>query len=442
MADRVKRELLPGPEGQEEEPKSDAALEEELDKASPKSPALSPRTKEQEGQTTNEAIAQQKAVGCVPIEEQPGTKRQKAAQQPSKGEDTAGGSVQEPCPLVTQKQEPTVPKDPTSGVVQPQAPKAEVTGDQRPEAPKKAKPTMPPEEKRAPATQEWIEMSSHQRLGLPEDEDTEMIHVSAPPLLTQVPATFPCSKVFGCPDDCVQCYYAKQAADMRQGLLGGTIPVEMFYQWWKANARFCRGKDPGPPPPTVPYRERLGQNVGVRLITWRNEENFLCKGTKADHERTIQETYRETSLDPEARQRGDDKEEERRWESAAHQNQPPKTTFGKVEETPAGKGKEARKEISERAKDRDGFRAKLDKAAQSAKAISARGSSQHEGSKAGPSAKVDLENSDSEHGGKGATAPPPSDHQARRATSSAPRTKRPSDICRGIKRRSFQESGP
>ena len=31
MADRVKRELLPGPEGQEEEPKSAAALEEELD---------------------------------------------------------------------------------------------------------------------------------------------------------------------------------------------------------------------------------------------------------------------------------------------------------------------------------------------------------------------------------------------------------------------------
>ena len=166
MADRVKREFLPGPEGQEEEPKSAAALKEELDKASPKSPAFSPRTKEQEGQTTNEAIAQQKAVGCVPIEEQPGTKRQKAAQQPSKGEDTTIGSVQEPCPLATQKQEPTVPKDPTSGMVQPQAPNAEVTGDQRPEAPKKAKPTMPSEDKHAPATKKMDRNASAPTNGL------------------------------------------------------------------------------------------------------------------------------------------------------------------------------------------------------------------------------------------------------------------------------------
>ena len=298
---------------------------------------------------------------------------------------------------------------------------------------------MPLEDKHAPATKEWIEMPVHQRMGLPVDEDTEMIHVSAPPLPTQVPAFFLCSKVFQCQEDCVQCYYAKQTADMRQDLLAGNIPVRIFYQWWQANARNCRGKDPGPPPPTVPYRERLGRNAGIRMVTWRNEENFLCKGTQADHDRMIQKTNREASLDPEARQKGDDKEEERRRESAAHQNQPPKTRFGKEEETPVGTGKEARKGSSERTKDKAGQRAQPDKAAQSASTNSARGSSRREGSRAGPSAKVDLESLDSEQGGKEVL--PSSDYQARRATSRAPRTKDPA-IYAEVSNEAFRKADP
>ena len=179
---------------------------------------------------------------------------------------------------------------------------------------------------------------------------------------------------------------------MRQDLLDGNIPVRLFYTWWQANARYCNGKDPGAPPPITPLRERLGRNAGIRMLTWRNEENFWCRGTKADQDRMIQKTYREASLDPEARQKGDGKEEERRRESATHQNQPPKTRFGREEEIQVRTANEARKGSSERMKDKAGQQAQPDKASQSASTKSVRGSSRREGSRAGPSAKVDLEN--------------------------------------------------
>ena len=74
-------------------------------------------------------------------------------------------------------------------------------------------------------------------------------------------------------------------------------------------------------------------------------------------------------------------------------------------------------------KDKAGQQAQPDKAAQSASTNSVRGSSRREGSRAGPSAKVDLENSDSEQGGK--EDPPSSDYQDRRVRSKPPNTKGP-----------------
>ena len=163
--------------------------------------------------------------------------KDKAAQQPNAGEITTAGSVQEPCTLASQEKEPKIPRAATTWEAQPQAPKEEVAkvmgtrsqgegkvmghydsaqasnipvneevaGAQRPDPPKKAKTTMPVLDKQAPATKPWIEISAHQRMGLPEEEDTDMIHVSAPPLPSQVPAVFLCSKYFKCQKDCVQC---------------------------------------------------------------------------------------------------------------------------------------------------------------------------------------------------------------------------------------------
>ena len=76
----------------------------------------------------------------------------------------------------------------------PAEPKEDETGDQRPQAAKKAKPTSRPDDLRAPATNDWIDMPARERMGIADDEDIEMLHISAPPLPKQVRITFPCTK--------------------------------------------------------------------------------------------------------------------------------------------------------------------------------------------------------------------------------------------------------
>ena len=72
----------------------------------------------------------------------------------------------------------------------------------------------PPEDLRIPATNDWISMSAHKRMGLPDEEDIATIHMSAPPLMDQVPKTFVCTKMI-CHPNCVHCYSEKLTEAMR-----------------------------------------------------------------------------------------------------------------------------------------------------------------------------------------------------------------------------------
>ena len=93
--------------------------QEELDQAAPNSLASSPRTRvQQEIGAKVEPAAQPKAPACLPQEEQPGSKRQKAY--------------------------PPEPKPPPKQLVVVEKPQEEEGGDQIPEVVKKAKPTAPP----------------------------------------------------------------------------------------------------------------------------------------------------------------------------------------------------------------------------------------------------------------------------------------------------------
>ena len=123
-----------------------------------------------------------------------------------------------------------------------------------------------------------------------------------------------------CRAECVQCYHEKLTEEMRTRLLTSDISMSAFYGFWQANARTNKGQDPGTPIPIVPYQDRLGFNRGFQLVTWRNEDNFECKGTKAAHQQAIQASLREASHDPVAKEKGDDKEPDRRRLSAINQN--------------------------------------------------------------------------------------------------------------------------
>ena len=86
------------------------------------------------------------------------------------------------------------PKGPPKHEGPPEDSEVEQGGDHRPEAAKKAKPMVPLGELRTPAKTEWLSMSAHGRMGLPEEEDITVIHMSAPPPADQVPKTFVCTK--------------------------------------------------------------------------------------------------------------------------------------------------------------------------------------------------------------------------------------------------------
>ena len=90
--------------------------------------------------------------------------------------------------------------------------------------------------------------------------------------------------------------------------MAAEISVEAFYDVWQHNAKTNKGKDPGPPRPIVPYQDRLGEDQGKPLVTWRNEEGTECKGTAAVHKQTNDATLRETSRNPKAKVTGEDKE--------------------------------------------------------------------------------------------------------------------------------------
>ena len=163
MADRIKLDNKKAAIGKE------LATQEEFDQAAPNSAASSPRTRVQrESGATAEPAAQRKAPACPPQEEQPGSKRQK-----------------EDLP------EPKAPPKQLRAVDEPQE---EEGGDQRPEAAKKAKPTAPPAELRTKNQEDWLAVSPHVRMRLPEDEDLTIIHISVPLLHYQVPNIFKCTK--------------------------------------------------------------------------------------------------------------------------------------------------------------------------------------------------------------------------------------------------------
>ena len=103
--------------------------------------------------------------------------------------------------------------------------------------------------------------------------------------------------------------------------MAADISVEVFYDVWQHNAKTNKGQDPGPPRPIVSYQDRLGAVKDMPLVTWRNEDGTECKGTSAAHQQKINATLRETSRDPEAKGKGEDKELERRKKSALNQNE-------------------------------------------------------------------------------------------------------------------------
>ena len=79
IADRLKGERVDRFDGNAEMKAKIAALKEELNQATPKSTQLSPSGPNQhEGDAATASVAQPKATGCPPKEEQPESKRQKA----------------------------------------------------------------------------------------------------------------------------------------------------------------------------------------------------------------------------------------------------------------------------------------------------------------------------------------------------------------------------
>ena len=102
------------------------AVEEELDQAAPRSPTFSPRKEQQEEEGTPAATthncAQPKAPGCVPNEEQTGSKRQKPISKAARSSDAAGCELPQEQGAKQNSQDAQEPKGP---------PKAE--GDQKEE---------------------------------------------------------------------------------------------------------------------------------------------------------------------------------------------------------------------------------------------------------------------------------------------------------------------
>ena len=197
MADRIKQESQKADIGMEQ------AAQEELDQAAPNSATSSPRTRmQQEIGAKVEPAAQPKVPDCLPQEEQPGSKRQKA--------------------------DPPEPKPPPKQVVAVEEPQEEEGGDQSPEAAKKARPTAPPAELRTKSQEDWLADSPHVRMRLPEDEDLTIIHISAPLLHYQVPKTFKCTKKPHCQQYCVHCESERMTQEMRQPLLYAGIPADVF----------------------------------------------------------------------------------------------------------------------------------------------------------------------------------------------------------------------
>ena len=128
--------------------------------------------------------------------------------------------------------------------------------------------------------------------------------------------------------------------------MAGEISAEVFYDGWQHNAKTNKGKDPGPPKPIVPYQDRLGEDKGKELVTWRNEEGTECKGTTALHKQQIAASLRETSRDPKAKVTGEDKELQRREKSALNQNKMA-LDFGDDNEASSRKATSARRGSAE-----------------------------------------------------------------------------------------------
>ena len=155
-------------------------------------------------------------------------------------------------------------------------------------------------------------------------------------------------------------------------------------------------------------QDRLGQNRGLRLVKWRNEDNYECKGTQAAHRQAIEETRREASLDPVAKVRGASKEAERRKQSAVNQNRLA-TKFGDSDDSDKEKGTAAKRESSEKTKVKKGLFDKAGKPKEEqesqTKAKTPKGSSRSNSPspdrrKDRPNSKVDLSSSDSSQGKK------------------------------------------
>ena len=133
---------------------------------------------------------------------------------------------------------------------------------------------------------------------------------------------------------------------MKQKLLYSLVSVEVFYGLWKWNAVTNKGKNPGPPGPTVPYKDRMRLAKDLPLIKWRNEDGCECKGTLEAHQQGINASLRETSQDVEAKDKGDEKEPERKQKVALSLNKKA-MNFGDDTEIPNQKAASVRKESSE-----------------------------------------------------------------------------------------------
>ena len=184
-----------------------------------------------------EPVARPKAPACPPQQEPAATKRQASDDAPLQAPPSQF--------LAPEEQQPN--------------------GEQRPDPTKKARPSSPPGELRVRTEREWLNLSAHEILRLPKEENMEVIHWSAIPFHWLLRKIFPCAET-SCKPHCFHCACAANGQGMKVKLLAGEAATKDVRMFWKDNASHNGTEDPGHQP-IIPYEDRLGVASGKALIT-------------------------------------------------------------------------------------------------------------------------------------------------------------------------------
>ena len=108
-------------------------------------------------------------------------------------------------------------------------------------------------------------------------------------------------------------------------------------------------QDPGHPGPPISYEDRLGCATDLPLLKWR-AGGFDYQGIEEAHQERTDASLREATLDIEAREKGKQREFERRKKAAANQNRRTKTNMGIDEGASGQRTSSSRKESSDGSK--------------------------------------------------------------------------------------------